>query len=431
MYIMRNSIRKILTQCIFSGCILFTAQAQKPKVWIYSDMSDKTLPGNNNEGTINDPDDISAMAGYVLMCNEFNTVGIVVASTHRSQHASTPNQGAWAQQYFGSAFAADLKGLNQHIGGYPDTLYFTQSCIKATSEKFSNSNTYADISGYSTVKSLLDTVMNQTDTINVLCWGSLTEPAIFVKHCLTNNNTDALKKVRFIGHWTNSTLHQGTDAQPWKVANCNEDLNACNYLKDQALARKIDYYECGAIGQHGIVSGAYTGEAYFNQFKVSKVGTIFATGKYAYSKIDHSDAATYWVLLGNWGVDLDDINPNGTNPKATEQANENSFKNWSKRIHDELLRRAKAAVPTSSSFELNIPIKATIYPNPSSDKISIELNQFGNAALRMYNITGQTLRKARLTDVITELNISDLPRGVYFIEVQQHEQQQTVRFIKQ
>jgi len=37
----------------------------KPRVWIFSEMSDSRLPGPNHRGTINDPDDISVMAGYL------------------------------------------------------------------------------------------------------------------------------------------------------------------------------------------------------------------------------------------------------------------------------------------------------------------------------------------------------------------------------
>jgi hypothetical protein len=71
----------------------FVAQAAKPVVWIYTDMSDKTIPGQNHMGTVNDPDDISAMAGYLLMGNEFDTRGIVVASTHRKEHKTSWGSG--------------------------------------------------------------------------------------------------------------------------------------------------------------------------------------------------------------------------------------------------------------------------------------------------------------------------------------------------
>jgi hypothetical protein len=32
------------------------------------------------------------MAGYLLMADRFETLGIVVASTHRKEHATTPDQ---------------------------------------------------------------------------------------------------------------------------------------------------------------------------------------------------------------------------------------------------------------------------------------------------------------------------------------------------
>ena len=40
--------------------------------------------------------------------------------------------------------------------------------------------------------------------VDVLCWGSLTEPAILVNHCLATKQEAILKKLRFIAHWTNS-----------------------------------------------------------------------------------------------------------------------------------------------------------------------------------------------------------------------------------
>ncbi len=100
---------------------LATALAADPKpiVWIYTDMSDGTLKGSERTGHVNDPDDISAMAGYVLLANEFDTRGIVVASTHRQEHAHTPDQGNWANAFFGDAYRAEVANLNEIIGGYP------------------------------------------------------------------------------------------------------------------------------------------------------------------------------------------------------------------------------------------------------------------------------------------------------------------------
>lgn len=410
-----NYFNLFLYVSIFSLNI-FVCSAQKPNVWIFSDMSDKTLPGTNSEGTINDPDDISAMAGYLLMCNEFNTLGIVVASTHRSAHKTTPDQGAWANQYFGTRYRSDVVGLNASIGGFPADISFMQSCIKVSSEKFSNSKTYSSISGYSTIKAFYDTVVAQKEIVNVLCWGSLTEPAIFVKHCITTGNTALLKKVRFIAHWTNSTLHQGTVSQPWKVANCNEDLDACNYLKSRALARDIDYYECGAIGQHGIVSGQPKGESYYNQFKVSKIGEVFATGKFAYNGVDHSDAATYWVLLENWGVKLSDINPNGTNPGSTELANETKFKNKSTVIHNELLRRARAS-QTSSIVQQQTSKNISVRRNESELYVDVKNDDASKYNFCYYSISGQLLIQKKLENGSNTITLPNVKSGFYVAEI--------------
>lgn len=319
------------------------ALAQKPNVWIYTDMSDSSIPGNNHMGTVNDPDDISAMAGYLLMANMFETRGIVITSTHRKEHQSTDDQVAWANEYFGKAYRHDLANLNRNIGGYPENISFTQSCIKETAERFDPDDNYKSLQNYNTVFALFDEANESDDIINVLCWGSMTEPAILVKHCISNNRNDILDKLRFIAHWTNSSLHQGSVEHPEDVANCREDAEACAYLKLMALNGYIQYYECGAIGQHGIVSGSQKGEAYFDQFRKSALGNIFVEGKFVHNSVDHSDAATYWVLLGNWGVSLHDINSNGTNFQDIEKANEAKFNAWSERIHNELLRRSNAA----------------------------------------------------------------------------------------
>lgn len=322
---------------------LSAVSGQKPKVWIYTDMTDETLPGPNKEGTINDPDDISAMVGYLLMANHFETLGIVIGSTHRTQHTDTPHQGKWANAFFRPAYHHDVVNLNNEIGGYPDDIHFVQSSIKESAEKYNPDKSYRSLKNYPTVEMLFRTANTETELINVLCWGSLTEPAILVRHCIETGRTDLLERLRFIAHWTNSPWRQGSMDHPENVANCREDAKACAYLKRMALNGNISYYECGAIGQHGIVSGSSKGMEYFDAFRSSRLGSIFVEGKFAHNTVDHSDAATYWVLLGNWGVSLDDIMSNGTNFPEVEKANEERFRAWSPRIHNELLRRSKIA----------------------------------------------------------------------------------------
>ncbi len=315
----------------------------KPKVWIYTDMSDKTLPGGNHRGTINDPDDISAMAGYLLMSNEFETLGIVVASTNRPDHAKTPHQGEWAKRFFGNAYAVDQIPLNQRLGEYPVELPFMESSIKSTAERFDPAQDYKSLLKFNTVQALLDKVHHTDEVIHVLCWGSLTEPAILVRHLISTHQNDLLSRLKFIAHWTNSPLHQGSVEHPEDVANCREDAEACLYLKTAAKNGLISYYECGAIGQHGIVSGAPKGKDFYDQFRTSRLGQIFVEGKFVRDRVDHSDSATYWILLGRYGVSLADIASNGTNSVEVELRNEEKFRSASSKIHEELLRRSRAA----------------------------------------------------------------------------------------
>jgi uncharacterized sulfatase len=315
----------------------------RPKVWIYTDMSDSSIPGSNHRGTINDPDDISAMAGYLLMANMFDTKGIVVTSTNRPAHRTTPNQADWANRFFGDAYRAEVNARNKAFGGgYPPDVNFTQSSIKETAERFDPNRKYKSLNKYPTVRALRDEAakLRRGELMNVLCWGSLTESAMLVKHCVDTRRTKVLNRLRFIAHWTDSSLHMGTKENPETVPNCSEDAAACRYLKRMAMDGKIAFHECGAIGQHGIVGGSPIGREYFNQFKVSRLGKIFAEGKFVRGRVDHSDSATYWTLLSDWGVSLNDIASNGTNPTETELANQTKYRESSKRIHDELLRRS-------------------------------------------------------------------------------------------
>ena len=132
------------------------------------------------------------------MANNFDTKGIVVGSTHRKEHVVTPDQSVWANTFFGTAYQKDVKQLNRNIGGYPDSISFVQSCIKESAERFDPQQKYSTLEDYSTVKALYDVAVNEEEIINVLCWGSLTEPAILVAHCLQTGQTDVLKKLRFI-----------------------------------------------------------------------------------------------------------------------------------------------------------------------------------------------------------------------------------------
>ncbi len=65
-----------------------------------------------------------------------------------------------------------------------------------------------------------------------------------------------------------------------------------------------------------------------------------------------------------------------------------------------------------------IESRLKVYPNPSSGIVNINLNDLGkSASLRIYNITGQLVKRVNNIASHTRLNLSDLTKGSYFIRV--------------
>ena len=318
----------------------------KPKVWIISDGADGDL--KRQEGKpITDQDDISAMAAYLLMSNEFDTRGITIGGTFNAKGKQCEiSMKAWADELFLSAYKADLPALNKHIGGYQEEIRFLESFVWANSERYSPEKAYESLDPYPSVKALFDEAETIDDTLNVLTWGPQTEAAILVNYCRSTGRNDVLRKLRFISHWTHSHFHLKTpETPPWQTHNAKVDAKATAYMKEMATAGHVTFHECAAIGQAGLVDGSPKGQKYYDQFRVGRLGTVYVEGKYSMKlkTVDDSDSCTFWVLLGDWGVSLNDIQSNGENDPETERKNEEAFFKASPKIRAELLRRARAA----------------------------------------------------------------------------------------
>ncbi|MFR9600161.1 MAG: family 43 glycosylhydrolase [Rikenellaceae bacterium] len=321
--------------------------AQKPAVWLISDGGEQ----------INDPDDISAVAGYLLMSNHFDTRAIVMGSTVHPWNREKSDQKAWAEATYGKAYKADLAGLNRYIGGYQPSMRFMESSLKGCGENFSWTKKY-DLKNYPSVKALYEEVRTSKEAINILCFGPLTEQAIFVSYCLSSGNEKLLDKVKFISHWTASNFHVGNLENPDKTHNSIGDPISSQYMKEMARNGRIKFYECGGIGQYGIVEGSPLGAKYYDRFKMSNLGRIFVEGKFLRGRVDDSDCATYFALLGNYGVSLNDIASNGLNMPEIEQRNELAFRTSAKEIRKEMMRRSDAAAglnPSAIKIDVIVP----------------------------------------------------------------------------
>lgn len=70
--------------------------------------------------------------------------------------------------------------------------------------------------------------------------------------------------------------------------------------------------------------------------------------------------------------------------------------------------------------EIESKISIGLYPNPATDQITIRLQDIqdlSNSLLSVYNIQGQMLLQQSIHEQQTEINISHLPQGIYFVKI--------------
>jgi hypothetical protein len=58
-----------------------------------------------------------------------------------------------------------------------------------------------------------------------------------------------------------------------------------------------------------------------------------------------------------------------------------------------------------------------MYPNPASDVIKIELLDTETYAFQIYNVAGKLISQRKLISNSFELNVSSIPKGIYFISI--------------
>jgi len=76
--------------------------------------------------------------------------------------------------------------------------------------------------------------------------------------------------------------------------------------------------------------------------------------------------------------------------------------------------------------------RLSLYPNPATDKITIEASsEPTKSQLTISSISGQALITHQITEPKTQLDISDLPRGVYFVRVTDDRAVSVGKFIKE
>lgn len=76
-------------------------------------------------------------------------------------------------------------------------------------------------------------------------------------------------------------------------------------------------------------------------------------------------------------------------------------------------------------------LRHQLFPNPSQNEITLTLPQAGNATLQFYGVSGLLMKEVVLTEQQNFVSTQDLPAGIYFYRLKQHEQTAFGKLVKQ
>jgi hypothetical protein len=92
-------------------------------------------------------------------------------------------------------------------------------------------------------------------------------------------------------------------------------------------------------------------------------------------------------------------------------------------LSESIFFNPQLSVPSISTFGI------TLYPNPASDELNIEVNEaFIGKSFQMYSTSGELVKKGKLDSKSNRISLTKIPSGTYTIHV--NGSQETLRFVK-
>ncbi len=435
----------------------------KPNVWIQTDLTavikyptitSSTTVSEAETDKDSDSDDHVALAQYLMLANKFNTVGIVLGVTNRDTKIDTKE---FFDKTFRTAYTSDYACLSKNFSGYPtpDSLNVMESSMTAGAgiRTFKNTpeNKYDNYDNLpATVKSLVNELKSDkysaSNPLYVLVWGGLDETAMAIKHLQFTKNTAALNRLFVVSHWTSSFFAQGTPQNPFEVANCRSGREACDYVHNEAKKTNaaFKFVDLGSVGQGGIVSGygkwfagGLNGDR-AKQFRKSKLGDLMIISKFTqYGHPDGSDCATFYAILGSYGVKLSDYNSNGVLTEEDERAGVKAFAAKAEGMLDELLSISDKSFDCGSNGGGGstdpVPVDTFLkaFPNPTTGILTLPEVLANDQIKVVSQLSGLTvLSKTIQQSGSTQLNISNQPAGNYTIQLVRNNQLLSRQIVK-
>ncbi|MBL7749530.1 MAG: T9SS type A sorting domain-containing protein, partial [Chitinophagaceae bacterium] len=64
------------------------------------------------------------------------------------------------------------------------------------------------------------------------------------------------------------------------------------------------------------------------------------------------------------------------------------------------------------------PGGVSVFPNPSSGLLNLRVMKFENANIRVFDILGQEIHNSRMSDINTQIDLSNFAKGLYVVKVE-------------
>jgi polyhydroxybutyrate depolymerase len=111
---------------------------------------------------------------------------------------------------------------------------------------------------------------------------------------------------------------------------------------------------------------------------------------------------------------------------ALGAASPSGYRDWTP------FRKLNSAVPTNTVSFLSQGTSQTLFPNPSQDRVFLDLNRF-SGTVSIYNLTGTRLFTEQWDNVsgIKSVQIGDLSTGTYLLTLENNEGRQVFRVVRQ
>ena len=157
---------------------------------------------------------------------------------------------------------------------------------------------------------------------------------------------------------------------------------------------------------------------------VDNVGSnLHSFGNFMLFDNDRGLGKELWYSEGtsNRTFPLADINPgySSSNPANFTKVGNSIFFTATDGTHgNELWAMDATALSVEKVKDINPNFQ--IFPNPSTDQFTIQLDDFDATKtnrLRIFNLQGQLIKEMPLSNPITQIEVKDLPAGIYFVQL--------------